>query len=280
MKLLVVGGSSSVARALVAHLGKSVEIVTAGRSGCDVHFDITTSEDISPLVGVDAVVNTAGAFSSVWDDSAVNAMQVNVVGAIRLARLCHRAGVNQLINISSIYATLSAASPFFGPYALTKRHADEALEHYAASAGLSVCILRPSRLYGVGFDSRKHQPFLSLIIEKAFQNEEVVFFGNHDARRNFLHLNDLAAIIEAILIRRLSGVYACSHPQYVKCSDIAEAAALAFGKQSRVRFDTQKPDIPDDVFETSVPLFEAIGFSPAVSIAEGMMLEAANRRST
>ena len=64
MKILVVGASGIIGRAVVAELGARHDIVTAGRSTGDVRIDITDAGSIraayAKLGTIDAVVSTAG----------------------------------------------------------------------------------------------------------------------------------------------------------------------------------------------------------------------------
>jgi NAD(P)-dependent dehydrogenase (short-subunit alcohol dehydrogenase family) len=64
MKVLIVGASGTIGRAVAAELGKRHDVIAAGRSSGDVRIDITDSASIAAAfkkVGrVDAVVSTAG----------------------------------------------------------------------------------------------------------------------------------------------------------------------------------------------------------------------------
>jgi NAD(P)-dependent dehydrogenase (short-subunit alcohol dehydrogenase family) len=64
MRILIVGGSGIVGRAVMRELGQRHEIVTAGRSSGDLRVDITSAESIQAMFQqagqVDAVVACAG----------------------------------------------------------------------------------------------------------------------------------------------------------------------------------------------------------------------------
>ena len=64
MRILIVGASGTIGRAVVAELGQRHEIISAGRSSGDVRMDITDSKSIHAAfekVGtIDALVSTTG----------------------------------------------------------------------------------------------------------------------------------------------------------------------------------------------------------------------------
>lgn len=64
MRILIVGASGTIGRAVTAELGQRHEVVTAGRSSGDIRLDITNSESIRAAYAesgpLDAVVSTAG----------------------------------------------------------------------------------------------------------------------------------------------------------------------------------------------------------------------------
>ena len=64
LRVLIVGASGTLGRAVAAELGARHEIVTAGRSSGDVHIDLTDPASIEAALAkagkVDAVISTAG----------------------------------------------------------------------------------------------------------------------------------------------------------------------------------------------------------------------------
>lgn len=278
MKVLIVGGSSSLAQVLRPVLSSFAEVLTTGRSGCDVALDLSWEDDRFHLPeGLDAVVHLAAHFGGKDFAGILAAEQVNVLGSLKLCHAARRAGVGHLVQVSTIFAGLGEGSPFFSSYALSKRHAEDLARLYCSSVDLPLAILRPAQIYGVGATFRKHQPFLYNIIDKAENNEDIVFYGSNDARRNLIHANDVAEIIARVVQRRIQGLYACPSSTNVRYSEIAAAAISAFDSTSRIRFAPDKPDILDNGFEPDDSLYRQIEFFPGVSLELGMKMEAAHR---
>lgn len=280
MKLLLVGAHSMLAQALQPRLTSFAEVLTAGRRGCDVTLDLAwPAERFDIPAGMDAVINLAAHFGGPAFADVLAAEEINVLGSLKLAHACVHTGAGQLVQVSSIYAGLPENSPFFGGYALSKRHAEELLQLYGRQAALPLAILRPAQMYGEGEGFRRHQPMLYALMDKAQRGEDIVLQGRNDARRNFIHVEDVAEVITRVVRQRIEGRYVCASLNNVKFSEIASAAVAAFGGTSRVSFDVDKPDIPDNGFETDEVLYRLIGYSPRISLQQGLAREAARRKA-
>ena len=279
MKILIVGGSSSLAQFLRPVLASFADVLTAGRSGCDLTLDLSSEEEQFHLPkGLDAVVHLAAHFGGKDFTGILAAEQVNVLGSLKLCHAAQCAGVGHFVQVSTIFAGLREDSPFFSSYALSKRHAEDVARLYCASANLPLAILRPAQIYGVGATFRKHQPFIYNIIDKAENNEEIVFYGSNDARRNLIHVEDVAEVIARAVRLRILGLHSCPSLTDVRYSEIAAAAINAFDSRSQIRFAADKPDILDNAFEPNDSLYRQIEFFPRVTLELGMKKEAAYRK--
>lgn len=280
MKILLAGGHSSLAQVLRPVLASFAEVLTAGRSGCDITLDLSwPAERFELPEDVEAVVHLAAHFGGRDFASMLAAEEVNALGALKLAHACHRAGAAQLVQISSIFAGLGEDSPFYNSYALSKRHAEELTQMYCRSVGLPLAILRPAQLYGEGEAFRRHQPFLYALLDSAQCGRDIVLFGRNDALRNFIHVADVAEIVARVVQLRIEGRYDCASLTNVRFSEIAAAAVAAFGSASSIRFDADKADIPDNAFDADDALYRRIGYFPQISLVQGLAREAARRRA-
>lgn len=277
MRVLIVGGTSSLAQTLIPLLRERCEVLTAGRKGCDVELDLC-SRDIQIPAGIDCVVNMAAAFGGKDLTNTLQAIDVNVLGVIKLCHASSKANAKHFVHISSIFSDLGGESPFFGAYSLSKKHSEDVAQFCGRELRLPVAVMKPSQLYGVGAQFRKHQPFLYTIMDKAQRHEDIDLFGSNDPLRNFIHAQDVARIISAVIATKIEGTYRCAHPDNVTYSQIAAAAISAFESKSKVRFLKDKPDIPSNGFACDETLFRLLDYFPRISIAHGMQMEAAHRR--
>lgn len=276
----MVGATSSLARALIPALSRFAEVLTAGRSNCDIQLDLAAPLDaVARLPQIDVLVNAAASFAS-SDPADIAAIErINALGTLELCQLCSAAAIPHMVQISSIFTTLPANSPFYSAYALSKRHADELAQLYCDKAGIALTIIRPSQFYGAGPAYRKHQPFLYALIDQVANNQDVSIYGSHDAQRNFIHVEDVARLTARAIEHGLTGNYACTQLHAVRYSDIIKAAASAFDSRSQMVFMRDKPDIPDNICAVDDTLFRLLDSYPEIPIEIGMEKEAAYRKS-
>jgi len=279
MKILIVGGTSSLGQALKPVLSEFSEVLTAGRTACDITLDLTSPIDNVTIPNdIDVVINTAASAKTNSFNDIFDTENINVLGTLALCELCKRAQVKSLVLISSIFALLVDDSPFYNIYSLSKKQSDEVAQLYSLKFGLSLTIIRPSQFYGPGEIYRKSQPFLFDIMDKAQQGEDVFIYGSNDAKRNFIHIDDVTNIIARIIIKKIEGVYSCVNIENTSYSEIAAAAIEAFDSKSELKFLADKPDIPNNTFKHDDTLFQKIGYYPQISISDGMKMEASYRR--
>jgi nucleoside-diphosphate-sugar epimerase len=281
MKILLVGGTSFLAQALLPVLGHFAEVVTAGRAGCDLHLDLSAApEDIAIPKGIDVVINAAASFDGATFEAMLQAEKVNVCGVLKLCHACAKAEIRQLVLISSIFECLEASSPFYSIYSLSKRQSEEVARLYCSKFGLPLTILRPSQMYGTGEGYRKHQPFLFSIVDKAANGEDIELYDGGGSMRNYIHVEDVARILGLVVQRGILGTFACMSGENTDFREIAREAIQAFGSKSKIRLTEPPHAMPDNIFKPDDTLFQLLGFYPRISMAEGMKMEAARRKST
>jgi nucleoside-diphosphate-sugar epimerase len=279
MKVLLVGGSSSLSKVLIPVLeGVAQQVITAGRNNDDLYLDLEEiAKPISLPTGIDVIIHTAAHFGGKTSQEIIGAEIVNVLGTLRLCQAGVQAGVKHFILISSIYSQLDPQSDYYSIYALSKKQSEEAALFFCNQQGMPLTILRPAQLYGNTHDFAKHQPFLYAMTSKAENGEDITLYGKNDALRNFLHVDDLAQIILNVVQKKVTGVYPCQYPRDTSISAIAKAAIAAFNSKAKVSFLNDRHDISSNVFFIEDTLYKKINYYPKVSIEEGMRMIAKNR---
>ena len=274
MNILIIGGTSSIAKYLIPILSKKHKVITAGRNHCDIYLDI--NEKFYIPNNIDIIINTTAYFKSESDEDYYNSIKTNVDGVLKLCIEANKKNIKHLIHLSSIFSDLQQCSPFYNMYAITKKFADEIMINYCDKNNLDYTILKPSQLYAQNIQT-KHQPFFYLMINKAENGEDIYIYGKNDPLRNFLHFEDLANIIDKVVDNHILGVYDCQFPANVKYSEIAKTAQKIFKNGGNVKFLTEKKDIPDNIFEFNDDLYKKINYYPKFDINAGIMTFLKNR---
>ncbi|MFZ5775607.1 MAG: NAD-dependent epimerase/dehydratase family protein [Thermodesulfobacteriota bacterium] len=164
-RVLVTGATGFIGRALCSHLlHAGIEVRGTTRRHSHDHLlhvgDVHGATDWGhALTGVRTVVHLAGKSAARRGRDDLALLQVNVEGAVNLARQAARAKVKRLIYLSSVKVLgESSPTPFTAhaspnpatPYAWSKHEAEQALAGVARQSGLELVILRPPLVYGRG----------------------------------------------------------------------------------------------------------------------------------
>ncbi|MBB1404670.1 short chain dehydrogenase [Pseudoalteromonas sp. SG44-5] len=143
MKILLIGASGTIGKAVTKRLAINDEIIAAGYSNADVIVDLGSAESIKKMfeqVGqVDAVISTAGvanfgSFDQLSDDEYQLALNNKLMGQVNLVRL----GRAYISNGGSITLTSGVLSrePMIGSTAVSM--VNGALESFVKAASLEI----------------------------------------------------------------------------------------------------------------------------------------------
>lgn len=270
MKILIIGSSSTIGRAIATRFRPYGEAKLAGRRGADFQLDIADcvrQPDIDDVF--DAVIHVAADFGGVSNDDLVRAELVNAVGTLSVCRLAQHVRAKHLVLLSTVSATYQPEDPYYDIYALSKRHGEEVAIFFCTERRLPLTILRPLQVYDAAGGCRKHQKLLYAMADCAQVGHDIHIYGTHDARRNYIYLNDLAEICCRVVLGRHTGVFTCAHPQPVRLSEMANAAFETFGKGGAVKFIKDKPSLSDLPLVDDYSLYRQIQFWPTVNINDG-----------
>lgn len=155
------------------------------------------------------------------------------------------------------------------PYAASKAAADRWCNAYHKSFGTNVTIVRPFNIYGERQKSGTFGALIPILVRKAMAGETLTVFGEGDATRDYLNIDDLVSAYNLVLHHpELAGKainFASGTNTSVK--DIAEYIAKAFGSNIE-----HGPARPGEVqrFPADISLARSIGFEPKVGIWEGI----------
>jgi UDP-glucose 4-epimerase len=83
----------------------------------------------------------------------------------------------------------------FSPYGIGKLTMEHFLEYYRVNYNINYIIYRISNVYGPDMDISKGLGIINTIIENLVINKSSTIFGNGEAYRNYIFVNDVASIL-------------------------------------------------------------------------------------
>lgn len=301
MRVLVTGGAGFVGSNLVTYLLDHGHDVTAlddlsagarpawwGAAGptC-VEGSIEDHAAVGAAIeGADGVVHLAarpGVADSV--DRPDLDFRTNVLGTFTVFDAARRAGVSRFVFASS-GAVLAAATPPLredmapapkSPYGASKLYG-EGITAAGEAYGMVGISLRFSNVYGPHCGHKKS--VVASFLSRALAGQPLVIFGDGRQTRDFIYVGDICAAIDRALAAEDGGVYHLGTGVETSVNDLADRVITAAGTE--VPIDRQPPR-PADATRSFVEYEaarKALGWSPQVSLDEGLAQTAAWMRSS
>jgi nucleoside-diphosphate-sugar epimerase len=154
------------------------------------------------------------------------------------------------------------------PYAQSKLAAEALVTSWGRAWRSPVSVLRPSVLYGSGAPAG----MLLRSLLQALRAGEPFAMTAGEQRRDFLHVDDAAAAIGALLARRLEGTWNLASGESPSVREAAELAASIAGRPELLRVGAL-PYRPGEVFDYRLDasgLRRALDWRPRIGLAAGL----------
>ena len=275
-------------------------ILTAGRDVVDL-VDQQAVQRFFAARSIDQVYLAAARVGGIHANNTYPAEFIyqNLMIEANLVHAAHAHGVQRLLFLGSscIYPKLAEQpmreealltgllEPTNEPYAIAKIAGIKLCESYNRQYGRDFRSVMPTNLYGPGDNYHPENshviPALLLRFHEAVQRGdcEVVIWGSGTPRREFLHVDDMAAacvhvmeLDEAVLrdhTRPMLSHINVGTGEDCTIRELAETVARVTGFTGRLVFDTDKPDgAPRKLLDVS--RLAALGWRPQIGLEEGL----------
>jgi len=301
-RIFIAGHNGMVGRALVRKLGtdKSNTLITRSRA----QLDLLSQAEVRAFFAsepIDEVYLAAAKVGGIGANAAYPATFIyeNLMIEANVIQAAHMAGVNKLLFLGSscIYPKNAAQpmkeealltgglEPTNEPYAIAKIAGIKLCESYNRQYGRDYRSVMPTNLYG-SFDNFHPEnahviPALLRRFHEAVQAnaEEIVIWGSGKPKREFLHVDDMAAASVFTMGLSEAAYQAHTSPMLshinvgsgVECSiaELASAISDITGFKGRLVFDAQKPDgTLRKLLDTSK--LSALGWQAQIGLKEGL----------
>jgi GDP-L-fucose synthase len=301
-KIFVAGHSGMVGSAIVRRLESLGynDVLTAPRDALDlldasaVHefFRVNFPEQVyisAARVGGISANNTRPA-DFIWN---------NLVIEANLIKAAHDNDVQRLLFLGSscIYPKFAeqpireeslltgTLEPTNEPYAIAKIAGIKLCESFNRQFGRDYRSVMPSNLYGPGDNFHREDahviPALLRRFHEAAQANDstVTIWGSGKPRREFLHVDDMAAASVHVMELDTQTYWSAASPtmshinvgsgEDCTIAELAELVADVTGFDGRIEFDRSKPDgTPQKLLDVS--LLHSLGWSDAISLSTGL----------
>jgi UDP-glucose 4-epimerase len=235
----------------------------------------------SAVTGVDVVVHLAaraGIPDSVGDP--LGTFAVNVDQTVRLLDAARLAGARRFVFASSNAATGDHAPPAdetdlphpLSPYGASKLAGEAYCQAYAATFGLTACVLRFSNAYGP--HSLHKKSVVATWLRSALVGAPITIHGDGQQTRDFVYVGDLAAGIVATLdapeVAVGGEVFQLGTGIETTVNQLAASLEQAVDRSIDIR---REPARPGDVRRNVSRIDKAgrtLGYRPATGLPEGL----------
>lgn len=292
-KVFVAGHKGLVGSALVRAIENRSNASWIGRSReqldlCDRKAVFSYIADEKPDVVVVAAARVGGIGAN--STFPVEFLSENIQIATNVLDACHSADIQRVLFLGSscIYPRLAPQpikeeylltgelEPTNEAYALAKIAGLKLVQAYRKEYGRTWIAAMPTNLYGPGdnFDLETSHVLPAMIRKfheaKVADSTHVELWGSGTPRREFLHVDDLAAACLHLVDRYDSDVVinvGCGED--VSIRELAETIRSVVGFQGEIRWDTSKPDgTPRKLLDTT--RITELGWKPTIDLRSGV----------
>src|SRR2546427_20987 len=238
--------------------------------------DVALRENVEAIGAVDAIVNFAA--ESHVDRSILGPTEfvgTDVLGALVLVQHAHRLGI-RLVHVSTdeVYGDLTRPAredaPLrpSSPYSASKAGGDLQVLAAVRTFGVDACITRGSNTYG----ARQYpEKLIPLFVTNALDGEPLPLYGDGRQVRDWLHVDDHCAAIEAVLREGAPGaVYNIGADDERENREVAERILQLTGADSSLLRHVQDRPGHDRRYALDSSKLRLLGWRPQRRFEEGL----------
>jgi nucleoside-diphosphate-sugar epimerase len=186
----------------------------------------------------------------------------NVNGIFSVLEFCRRSKIPKILAAS----TSRVLSKEKNPYTASKIYVEELVKAYSECYGLDYIIIRPSTVYGPGFD--KTSRLMSNFVVNAIKDRDLEIYGDETKTLDFTYVDDF---IDALFLSMKSWneTYDISGCEEVKLSDVAKAVISISQSKSKIVFLGKEIAQPQNVMIDNAKI-RHLGYSPKINTSQGI----------
>lgn len=253
--------------------GLAFEFLAAGAGELAQHTELLRSADAIVHCAYSTVPATANA-------DPVRDLQENVVPLLQLLAGMGAAGLKKIVYLSSggaVYGVpqtvpIAETHPLnpISAYGVSKVACEKYLGMFAANGEIEPTIIRPANPYGVDQGKVGLLGAVTTFLNMLAAGEEATIWGDGSAVRDFVHIDDVAALMLAGVEQDRPGVYNCGSGAGSSLNDLIRTIAEVTGRTVEVRHTPARGFDPPEIVLDILAAQDAFGWSPKISLADGV----------
>ncbi|WP_147803698.1 SDR family NAD(P)-dependent oxidoreductase [Alkalicoccus halolimnae] len=207
-------------------------------------------------------------------------LSINILGTVHMLEAARKTGVSRFVSASSaaVYGDVdrlpimevSPKEPL-SPYGTSKLGAEQYIQSYARLYSIRTAALRFANVYGPRQTVDTEAGVITIFCEALLAGRQVYIQGDGGQTRDFVYVKDVAeAVIEALNKETVRGVYNVSSETQTSINELLQQLSRAAGKDPEPDHGDPRPGDIRHSFLSYQRLHEAAGWSPKVSLAEGL----------
>jgi UDP-glucose 4-epimerase len=181
----------------------------------------------------------------------------------------------------TIYGNSAIKKPFtelddcnpISDYGLSKLAAENYIKYLSKSAAFNSIILRPSNVYGPGFNLAKPQGIIGFILNAIKLDKEIDLYDDGNQIRDFIHVDEICIAIHKILNKQLStnlSLFNLGSSKGHTIKEIIEICEDISGKKLKIVLRPKRTiDCEYSVLDSS-KFYTTFNFKPSISIRDGI----------
>lgn len=275
MKVLITGPNGFIGSFLTSHFKSKEGFTVVPLSSLDKKklFEIPLA--VEPC---DAVIHLASKvfIPESWEDP-YSFYQTNTQGTLNILEYC-RQNKARMLFLSSVVYSQPFSNPISenhklgasNPYTHSKLLAEELCLFYLKNFGVDATILRPFNIYGPG---QKKSFLIPTIVNQALNpNIEQIKLQSTSSRRDYLFIEDLANLIEKVLLSPNPGVYNAASGQSFSVKEVVELILEVVGvhKPIVVSSGVKRQNDPQEVVADISKARMTFDWEPLCSLKDGI----------
>ncbi len=172
-------------------------------------------------------------------DIPVKTINTNILGTTYLLEASRNKNVKRFIFASSVYSFGTTGNL----YTTSKISSELLIKNYRLLFGQNFTILRYSTAYG---PRSREVDAVSIFVERALKNLDIVIFGDGQQKRNYLHVEDLAkGSMMALKQKTKNKIITLASKNNTKMFDLARTIIRLTKSSSKIRFNKKNKRFDD-----------------------------------